>query len=199
MSDPTPSLTREESAFFMKTFWTALCTPTWPRHVLIDLGTLVHEKLPLAKFNDKQLSEFLPLLRVVTENFGTSVLKESTRRSTPIEKDEVAFLIRTIWDALCAPAWNKDDLIELGKCVFARLPLAKIGDRQFEVLFPYLTTIANQVGLVMLNQGDKFGASPAPTSAPNPTPASPPLAPEKSASPTPQPPSSTPSDEKSHG
>jgi hypothetical protein len=154
-SPPTPveaSLSREESAFFMRSFWTAIEAPNWPRSHLIEFGQLAHAKTPLAKFNESQLSALLPHLRTIAISFGESISKQVQQVVLPLPNEEIAYLIKILWGGIITPDWTSDALVELGKVVFTKTPLSKIPNQQFEVLFPYLTQIANKVGSVILNQ-----------------------------------------------
>lgn len=71
--------------------------------------------------------------------------KSSTDTST-LSREESAFFIKTLWEGLLAPAWTRDDLIELGKVIFAKIPLARLTDQQFTQLLPYLKVMAETVG-----------------------------------------------------
>lgn len=165
-TSPTPELTKEESAFFAKTFWTAIQVPKWPRQKLIEFGHLVHAKTPLAKFSDAQVTTFLPYLKEIATSFGDAISKV-TKRAAPLQKDEIAHIIRLLWDSLITPNWTSDDLIEFGKAVFTKTPLPRLSQHQFEILFPHLTAIANKVGIAMLSQATtptNTAAPPSPTS-----------------------------------
>jgi len=164
---PELTLTRDESAFFMKAFWKALVAPKWPRGLIIELGKLVHARKPLTAFSQEELGAFLPNLRVMANTFGETLLEQIGQKPRSLEKDEVAYLIRTLWDGLLAPEWTIDHLIELGKCAYSRLDLAHLADHQFETIFP---TIANKIGPTILSQPEKLqkqvSTAPAPHAAP---------------------------------
>jgi hypothetical protein len=49
--------------------------------------------------------------------------------------------IRAVWDALLAPKWDKDVLIALGKCLYARRPLKELDADFFDRLLPLLVEI----------------------------------------------------------
>ena len=49
--------------------------------------------------------------------------------------------IRAVWEALLAPKWGKDDLIDLGKAIYARKSLKDIDPRKFDGLLPHLIAI----------------------------------------------------------
>lgn len=63
-----------------------------------------------------------------------------------MSKEDIAFFVRNIWESLLEPSWSRDDIIEFGKAVFAKTPLAKIPDDKFEKLLPYLSKIAESLG-----------------------------------------------------
>ena len=62
--------------------------------------------------------------------------------SSTMSKEDTAFFVKTIWEALLIPSWTKDDLIELGKAVFAKVALAKLDNQRFERLLPFLVKIS---------------------------------------------------------
>lgn len=72
----------------------------------------------------------------------------------PSEKNKIrASNIRAIWEALLAPQWTRNQLIELGKSVYARKPLKDLDPKLFDELLPRLVEIA-----AILD--DKFTAPP---------------------------------------
>ena|SRR5579872_3334383 len=71
-------------------------------------------------------------------------MAEEKNTSTPeMTPKEMSFLLKTIWEALLAPTWKKDDLITLGKLLFAKQKLKDIDEKIFmkEVL-PNLKVVA---------------------------------------------------------
>jgi hypothetical protein len=94
-----------------------------------------------------------------------------TSPTEPLSKEETAFLIRSFWEALLGPAWLKDDLIALGKLVFAKVRIRDIDPEMFQRLLPHLTAIANSLGPKVLKMR-LITTVPAPTTAP-PKPTSP--------------------------
>jgi len=70
---------------------------------------------------------------------------EKTEPKPSLTNKETAFLIRAFWEALLAPKWSRDHLIELGKAVFAKLPLASLSDAQFAMFMPHLQEIAQSL------------------------------------------------------
>ena len=49
--------------------------------------------------------------------------------------------IRTIWEALLTPKWDRDLLISFGKLLYARRPLKEVDDTLFADLLPRLIEI----------------------------------------------------------
>ncbi len=74
--------------------------------------------------------------------------------SVTLTKEETAFFIKAFWEALLAPEWTRDHLIELGKAVYAKTPLAKLSDTDFTLFFPYLQTIAQKLGGKVIEQAN---------------------------------------------
>jgi hypothetical protein len=81
----------------------------------------------------------------------------------PLSKEETALLIRSLWEALLEPPWLRNDLIDFGKLVFAKVPLKEIDPAVFAKLLPHLTTIARSLGKKILQHAaPALPASPAP-------------------------------------
>jgi len=99
-----------------------------------------------------------------------------TSPTEPLSKEETAFLIRSFWEALLGPAWLKDDLIALGKLVFAKVRIRDIEPEMFQRLLPHLTAIANSLGpkVLKMRLNSQYGVATAPaTPTVPPTPAPP--------------------------
>jgi hypothetical protein len=64
----------------------------------------------------------------------------------PLTREESAALIRAFWEGLIAPQWTRDDLIELGKAVYAKTPLAKLTNEQLSRFLPPLKILAEVAG-----------------------------------------------------
>ena len=85
----------------------------------------------------------------------------SPEKKTELSREETAFYIRTFWEALISPSWSRDTLIELGKVVFAKVPLNKLSDEQFAMLIPKLQEIATIIGTkVKLQQSSEAPVAP---------------------------------------
>lgn len=59
---------------------------------------------------------------------------------------EQKFLMKSIWSALQAPDWKKDDLIDFGKAIFAKKSLKDMDDKTFNKIFPFLESVTNALG-----------------------------------------------------
>ena len=53
--------------------------------------------------------------------------------------------IRAVWAALLAPNWTKDDLIDLGKAIFARTPLKNFDQTKFDRILPHLDAVTEML------------------------------------------------------
>jgi hypothetical protein len=62
-----------------------------------------------------------------------------------LTREDNAFFIRNLWEALITPTWTRDDIIELGKAVFAKIPLSKLDDKKFNQLLPYLSKMSENL------------------------------------------------------
>jgi hypothetical protein len=89
-----------------------------------------------------------------------------TNSTEPLSKEDTAFLIRSFWEALLGPNWLRNDLIELGKLVFAKVRLKDVEPELFQRLLPHLNTIANSLGPKMLKLRTQYGAAAAPAASP---------------------------------
>ena len=63
-----------------------------------------------------------------------------------LSTEELKTIIGIVWEALQEPRWNKDDLIDLGKCIYAKTPLKSMDEKLFNRLFPHVTAIARSIG-----------------------------------------------------
>ena len=66
---------------------------------------------------------------------------------SPIERDreKTALYIRSAWDSLLTPNWQRDDLELLGKLVFAKAKLAALDNDVLGRVLPYLKSIATDL------------------------------------------------------
>lgn len=89
-----------------------------------------------------------------------------------MSREDIAFYIRAMWTALLTPKWLRDDLINLGKAVFAKEALASMDDALFAKMIPHLTEMATVLGSQVAKKiaHDQSAASAAPA-APTATPA----------------------------
>lgn len=61
------------------------------------------------------------------------------------DKQHKADVIKGLWESLTIPKWDKDTLIEMGKLIFMRTPLKEMPPKKFQVLFPRLVEVADQL------------------------------------------------------
>jgi|WetSurMetagenome_2_1015567.scaffolds.fasta_scaffold14336_6 hypothetical protein len=64
-----------------------------------------------------------------------------TERTQP----EVAKAIRSIWAALLSPQWTRDDLIELGTHIFAKIPIERVDQTTIGRMLPKLKVVAEHL------------------------------------------------------
>jgi hypothetical protein len=86
-----------------------------------------------------------------------------------LTQTEQAFLIKSLWSALSSPNWQKDDLIEMGKCLWAKTKLKDIPEKTFARLLPNLTMVANEFDRIMTIDAEKKVASQTEAKEPTPT------------------------------
>lgn len=90
-----------------------------------------------------------------------------------LTREEQAFLIKVQWEALQAPSWTRDDIIEFGKAIYAKTALKDLDSKKFNQLFPFLKQITDHLGIKL-----KEAVLPAPPHTPaipdEPSPTNPP-------------------------
>lgn len=85
MSDQqTPTLTKEDLAFFIKTIWGSLLTPNWTRDGLIELGKAVFSKIGLDVMDDKKFAQLLPYLTTMAEKMASSLSVQIDQVTRPL-------------------------------------------------------------------------------------------------------------------
>ena len=72
-------------------------------------------------------------------------MKEERIMDSPEQRATRAQNIRTLWETLLAPNWTKDDLIDLGKAIFAKTPLKRFDPAKFDRLFPHLVRVTEML------------------------------------------------------
>ena len=89
-----------------------------------------------------------------------------------LSREELAYLIKILWEAQQAPSWNRDDLIEFGKAIFGKTPLKELDPKIFNRLFPHLKTMAEHLGVKLKEAILPAPPPPAagPTRSPSPSP-----------------------------
>jgi hypothetical protein len=105
-----------------------------------------------------------------------------TAPTTPtLSKEEQAFLMKALWESLQVPSWNRDDLIDLGKLIFAKKSLKEIAsqdEKKFARLFPHLVAMVNHLGAKIMEatiaaqaqQAATVASQPVQAPAPSPPP-----------------------------
>jgi hypothetical protein len=83
-----------------------------------------------------------------------------------LDKADVAFLINALWTSLLAPPWAKNDLIEVGKLVYAKVELKDVDGPLFDRLLPSLSKAAAVLGQKILQLTSDKTRQPAATAAP---------------------------------
>lgn len=61
------------------------------------------------------------------------------------DKQHKADVIKGLWESLTSPRWDRDTLIEMGKLIYAQTPLKEMPKRKFDLLFPRLVEVADQL------------------------------------------------------
>ena len=84
--------------------------------------------------------------------------------AAPLTQEESAFLIKALWEGLITPAWTSDELIALGKAVYAKTKLSSMEPELLGRLLPHLKTIAS----VLAAKVSSAPATPASPPAPQP-------------------------------
>jgi hypothetical protein len=159
---------KAETARYIRAAWEALTAPDCDKDDLIDLGKSVYAKVKLRALDDALFGRLLPYLTTVATTLGNLVLRRPA--DTPLTREETAFFVRATWEALLAPLWLRNDLIDLGKAVHAKTPLAQLDARLFERLLPHLTLVAQVLQEMVAKNA---ATSQAPPAAPLPPTANP--------------------------
>jgi hypothetical protein len=195
LPNPGDALTREEQAFFIKSFWEASMAPDWTNDPLIELGKAVGAKIPLQHLTTRQLDMLWPFLLQVAQKLGDLVLEQADRpKDVPLSREDTAFFMRSYYEAISAPSWKRSDIIAFGTAVRDKVPLAKLGDGELKTFMPYLQVIAQKLGGLVIKQAEASRPAPAqPTAPPAPKPVAtpqpvPPAVPKPAATPQPVPP-----------
>ena len=81
--------------------------------------------------------------------------KENENKQAMSTEDK-AFLIKALWKALQEPTWTKNDLIAFGMAIFSKHTLGKMPEKTFEVIYPFLTTIAESLGEQLSSEAAKL-------------------------------------------
>ena len=87
-------------------------------------------------------------------------------------KEDVAWLMKALWESLQAPGWtfaNRKDLEKLGEAIFSGKKLKEVDDKLMTRLFPHLKTITLHLGTLLMNHEPKTQAPKTETQASNQT------------------------------
>jgi hypothetical protein len=86
-----------------------------------------------------------------------SMADEKEKTPEPeISKEQMKFLIKTLWKCLEAPAWTKDSLITLGKVIFAKKTLKDLDDKAFGEIWPHLKVMAETLDLTLSEEAARM-------------------------------------------
>ena len=85
------------------------------------------------------------------------MVDEKEKTTEPeISKEQMKFLIKTLWKCLQAPSWNKDSLITLGKVVFAKKSLKDLSDKEFNEIWPHLKVMAETLDSTLAEEAARM-------------------------------------------
>lgn len=91
-----------------------------------------------------------------------------------LDKADVAFLINALWTSLLAPPWPKNDLIEVGKLIYAKVELKDVDGSLFNRLLPSLSAAATTLGQKILQLKSPPTPRQEQAASPSPSPETPP-------------------------
>lgn len=95
--------------------------------------------------------------------------KAETSSTTPeMAKEDVAWLMKSLWESLQSPGWtfaNRKDLEKLGEAIFSGKKLKEVDDKLMTRLFPHLKTITLHLGALLMNHESKSQVAPTTTEA----------------------------------
>jgi len=75
----------------------------------------------------------------------TETPDQALAEKTKQQQQRLSLAIKTFWAALTRPNWTSDDLIALGKAVYAKQPLAALDEAVFQRIFPHLQSIGTDL------------------------------------------------------
>jgi hypothetical protein len=58
---------------------------------------------------------------------------------------QLSQVIKTLWASLIKPAWTSDDLVALGKSIYAKQPISMVDQEVFCRLLPYLQIVGEEL------------------------------------------------------
>lgn len=66
---PRQPMSDEDTAFYIRAFWSAILSAPWPKDDLIELGKLAYAKTKLSDVPEKTFYRLLPHLKTVAQTF----------------------------------------------------------------------------------------------------------------------------------
>jgi hypothetical protein len=84
---------------------------------------------------------------------------DKEKNATPeISKEQMKFLVKSIWKCLQAPGWTKDSLITLGKVIYSKKALKDVDDKSFNEIWPHLKVMAETLDATLTEEAVKISA-----------------------------------------
>jgi len=83
----------------------------------------------------------------------------------PLSKEEVAYLMRAVWEALRAPKWgksNRKDLEKLGLALLEDKSLKELDDSLYDRIAPHLVVVATALGETLRSDASRTPTAPTP-------------------------------------
>jgi hypothetical protein len=84
--------------------------------------------------------------------------KEKPPAEETISKEQMKFLVKSLWRCLQAPSWTKDSLITLGKVIFAKKTLKDLDDKAFNEIWPHLKVMAETLDVTLTEEATRLSA-----------------------------------------
>jgi len=85
-------------------------------------------------------------------------MTEAEAESAKMSNEEMAFLTKTLWEALQTPRWLKNDLIEFGMAIFSKKSLKAMDDKVFARIFPFLQQVAESMAEKLAEKANAVAA-----------------------------------------
>jgi hypothetical protein len=179
-------LSREEIAWLMRALFSALQSPKWTfgnRKDLEKLGEAIISGKKLKELDSELLDRIFPYLLTITNHLGNALKAKVGEETEPLAREETAWLMRAIWEALQSPDWasqNRKDIEKLGEALYSGKELRDLGDKILDRIFPHLVTVTTHLGdALAAKAAEDDGAPEEEPAAPAAAPAAPPVAAEE--------------------